>query len=227
MSQADFPDSPFNGDEFSYNGLFYIYQDGAWSRKTPAESVVTGPMFSGKGSLLSASASGSPVGLPADVTNGYGLKAQNSETTGTMWSDMPAETAYELDDIGDVSASSPSAGNVLRWTGSGWEASSSIYAGVLSQNTVTTDYTIAGSDMGGLLVVNSASAVTITIPTNSATPINTGRYMNILQAGAGQVTVAGAGVTVNGRTKLRTQHSLGTLVKRGTDTWVFMGDTVD
>lgn len=45
-------------------------------------------------------------------------------------------------------------------------------------------------------------------------------------AGAGQVTVGGAGVTINATPglKLRTQWSSATLIKRATDTWVAVGD---
>jgi hypothetical protein len=62
---------------------------------------------------------------------------------------------------------------------------------------------------------------------NSSVAFPTGSQINIIQTGAGQVTVAGAGgVTVNATPglKLRAQWSAATLVKRATDTWVLIGD---
>ena len=79
----------------------------------------------------------------------------------------------------------------------------------------------------GLIEINSANGTTLTIPLNATTPFPVGTSIDVLQVGAGQVTIAGAGgVTVNATPglKLRTQWSSATLFKRGTDTWVLMGD---
>ena len=96
----------------------------------------------------------------------------------------------------------------------------------LNQQTGTT-YTLATSDVNKLVELNNASAITLTIPTNAAVAgFNTGDQVNLLQTGAGQVTVGGASVTLNGTpgTKLRAQWSSATLIKRATDTWVIVGD---
>lgn len=89
-------------------------------------------------------------------------------------------------------------------------------------------YTLsATSERDSLIEVDSASATTITIPTNSAVAYPVGTSIDILQVGAGQVTIAGdTGVTVNATPglKLRAQWSSATLFKRATDTWVVMGD---
>lgn len=92
----------------------------------------------------------------------------------------------------------------------------------------TASYTLsATSERDSLIEVDSASATTITIPTNSAVAYPVGTSIDILQIGAGQVTIAGdTGVTVNATPglKLRAQWSSATLFKRATDTWVVMGD---
>jgi hypothetical protein len=83
------------------------------------------------------------------------------------------------------------------------------------------------SDVNKLVELNNAAAITLTVPTNSGTPgFNVGDQINLLQTGAGQVTVGGAGVTINGTPglKMRAQWSSATLIKRGTDTWVLVGD---
>lgn len=90
-----------------------------------------------------------------------------------------------------------------------------------------TTYTTVLADQGKMVELSNASAITLTVPTNASVAYPTGTQINLLQTGAGQVTVAGAGgVTVNATPglKLRAQWSSATLLKRGTDTWVLLGD---
>ena len=90
-----------------------------------------------------------------------------------------------------------------------------------------TTYTFVLTDRDDLVTASNGSAQTYTIPLNSSVAFPTGSLINLIQIGAGQVTVAGdTGVSVyssNGL-KLRTQYSLGTLIKLDTNTWVLIGD---
>jgi hypothetical protein len=67
---------------------------------------------------------------------------------------------------------------------------------------------------------------TLTVPTDASVAFPVGAQINLLQTGASQVTVGGAGVTINATPglKLRAQWSSATLIKRATDTWVLIGD---
>lgn len=106
-------------------------------------------------------------------------------------------------------------------------ANSAVLDIALVTNARTASYTLIAADGGKLIEVNSAGATTLTVPTNASVPYAIGTQINILQTGAGQITVAGAGgVTVNATPglKLRTQWSSATLIKRATDTWVLIGD---
>lgn len=90
-----------------------------------------------------------------------------------------------------------------------------------------TTYTFALTDANNTMVeFNNASAITATLPLNSSVAFPVGSQIQILQTGAGQVTVAAGGTTLNGTPglKLRAQWSSATLVKRASDTWVLMGD---
>jgi hypothetical protein len=95
-----------------------------------------------------------------------------------------------------------------------------------------TTYTFVLADADNKLVTASnASAQTYTIPLNSSVAYPTGTQLNLIQIGAGQVTVQGAGgVTVvsTGATsatpKCRAQYSAMTLIKSGTDSWYAVGD---
>ena len=94
-------------------------------------------------------------------------------------------------------------------------------------NQKTASYTTVLTDRDSLIEINSASATTLTIPTDASVNYPVGTSFDILQTGAGQVTIAGAGgVTVNATPglKLRTQWSSATIFKRAANTWVVYGD---
>lgn len=104
--------------------------------------------------------------------------------------------------------------------------------GVEAVNAQTgTTYTFVLTDKDDLVTASNASAQTYTIPLNSSVAFPTGSLVNLIQIGAGQVTVVGAGgVTVasTGATsttpKSRAQYSVITLIKAGTDSWYATGD---
>jgi hypothetical protein len=92
----------------------------------------------------------------------------------------------------------------------------------------TASYTLSAlTERDDLIEMSSASAVTLTIPTDSTLNFPIGTSLDILQTSTGQVTIAGAGgVTINATPglKLRTQWSSATLFKRAANTWVVFGD---
>jgi hypothetical protein len=97
-----------------------------------------------------------------------------------------------------------------------------------------TTYTFVLADADNKLVTASnASAQTYSIPTNATTAFPIGTQLNLIQIGAGQVTVSATtpGTTTvvsTGATsaspKCRAQYSAITLVKRDTDSWYAIGD---
>jgi hypothetical protein len=90
-----------------------------------------------------------------------------------------------------------------------------------------TSYTLVLADAGKLVTLNNAAAITLTIPTNTAVAFPIGTRIDLVQYGAGQVTVGGSGVTIRSsgsKLKLAGQYSGATLWKRGTNEWVLIGD---
>jgi hypothetical protein len=89
-------------------------------------------------------------------------------------------------------------------------------------------YTLVATDRGKLVEMSGGSANTLTVPLHSTIPYPTGTQIDILQVGSGQTTVAGAtvGVTINGTPglKIRAQWGGATLIKRGENLWVLIGD---
>ena len=97
---------------------------------------------------------------------------------------------------------------------------------LLNAQTGTT-YTTVLLDAGKLVTLSNASAITLTVPPSSSVAYAIGTSIDLVQTGAGQVTVAGgSGVTVNASPslKLRTQNSAATLIKVAADTWQLVGD---
>lgn len=91
-----------------------------------------------------------------------------------------------------------------------------------------TTYTLVAGDAGKNVTLSNASAITLTVPQDSAATIAIGSYIDLYQLGAGQVTVvAGTGATlrVSGLTaKARAQYSRLGLQKVSANTWSLFGD---
>src|SRR5690606_5837535 len=96
-------------------------------------------------------------------------------------------------------------------------------------NTQTgTTYTILEEDAGRTIRTTSGSAVTITVPSNSAQALPVGTQIEIRQAGTGQVElIPDVGVTLNVNAaltlQLERQHGTAYLHKVDTDEWDVSG----
>ena len=92
----------------------------------------------------------------------------------------------------------------------------------------TTAYTLVLGDAGKYVTLSNAASITLTIPANATVAFDVGTVVNVVQLGAGQVTIAGAvGVTVNSegsKLKLKGQYAVASLLKTATNTWVALGN---
>lgn len=146
---------------------------------------------------------------PTITTPTLTLAATSSTTSGRVSFDASADKLY----VGDGTQAVEFASSTL------------------ITNAQTASYTLALADKDKVVEVSNAAANTVTIPTNATAAFPVGTQVNIIQTGAGQTTISGtSGVTVNstGATaaspKLRAQWSSATAIKRGTDSWVVIGD---
>ena len=91
-----------------------------------------------------------------------------------------------------------------------------------------TTYSVVLSDDGKLLTCDNAASIALTIVPNSTAAFGIGTQINIMQLGAGTVTItAGAGVTLQSAgSKLKTdaQYAVATCLKIASDTWVVVGN---
>jgi hypothetical protein len=100
-----------------------------------------------------------------------------------------------------------------------------------SVNTQTgTTYTLVLTDNGKLVTLSNAAAITATVPPNSSVAFPIGTQIDVVQLGAGKVTLAqGAGVTINSvssNKSLSAQYAGGTLLKTATDIWLLTGSLI-
>jgi hypothetical protein len=196
-------------------------------------------LFDAKGDILVATSADTPGKLTVG-TNGQYLQADSSTATGLTWSTV---SGYLAPTLGSTSiASGATVTNVNGLTVNSTTIPSSVTlvstdatqtltnkiltAPIINLATITQggSYTLVLTDNGD--IVEMSGGGTLTVPTNASVAFPVGAQINILQTGASQVTVGGAGVTINATPglKLRAQWSMATLIKRATDTWVLVGD---
>jgi hypothetical protein len=195
-----------------------------------------------KGDLLVTT--GSALNRLAVGTNDYSLLADSSATNGVAWKQIPAA---------GIASDAVTTAKILNANVTAAKlASDSVETAKIVDNAVTqakladrvigsaeydnmtlnaqtgTTYTLVLTDAHKLVTLSNASAITLTVPTNSSVAFEIGDQVNLLQLGAGQVTVSGAGVTFRSegtKLKLKGQYAMATLVKIGTDEWVLLGNT--
>jgi hypothetical protein len=89
------------------------------------------------------------------------------------------------------------------------------------EHVVAGDYTLTLSDVARIVAFDSASAATLTVPSDASVAFPVGTVINVYRAGTGAVTIAGAaGVTVRNAGTVPAQFGERSLRKRDTDEWV-------
>ena len=209
----------------SENGI-YVTDAGAWARATPMDTwdehvgatvnVSEGTTYADTSWICTVDAGGTLE--TTDITFGSLGAVYSSATTTT-------EGVIELATDAEVATGTDTSRAV---TSSSAAAHYSPIERVTNDDT-STALNLAASDSGNIIFMNNAAANVLTIQTNATTPIDVDTQVDIAQEGAGATTVtAASGVTLNnvvaGSLTLSAQFSGGTLVKRATDTWVFIGD---
>ena len=177
------------------------------------------------------------VATPSDVTaDGGGITLKGATDKTFNWVDATDSwTSSENINLASGKDLKVNGTSVLSTTAGGFifTDGTQTKAGVPSLTTTfakTASYNLSTDGLSlrdGLIEINAAGGTTLTIPLNATTAFPVGTSIDVLQTGAGQVTVSGiAGVTLNYTpgNKLRTQWSSATLFKRAENTWVLMGD---
>jgi len=121
-----------------------------------------------------------------------------------------------------------SSGTVLSYIDNLGNFSGGVTMADLTISNKTANYTLTLADKNAMIVVDSASAVTITVPDNSSVAFPQGAQLHILRKGAGTVQVVAAGsASVVGAPGLflRATNSAATLIKlNASQSFVLVGD---
>jgi len=139
---------------------------------------------------------------------------------------VPSGTTAQRTDANGAIRYNSSTGRVEGYSDSIWRPIDQGSIVDINAQTGTT-YTLAFNDIGQLVTLDNASAITLTIPTNASVAFPIGTTINLYRKGAGSVTVGGASVTIrsaDSKLKLRAQYSTASLTKIGTDEWILFGD---
>ena len=107
------------------------------------------------------------------------------------------------------------------WNGTLWVQISN---GLIIDNSKSASFSLSTTDNNKIFLITSASAVTVTVP--NSLPV--GFSCQIIQGGAGAITLAGSSVTLyssNGLTSRATNSVVGIVLNTTTTGFVF-GDTI-
>ncbi len=210
--------------------LLQYYSGSAWV--SISAEAISGAIVA-KGDLIVGTAPSTVGRLPVG-SNGYYMIADSTTASGLSWAASTiADGTIVNASINASAAISYSKLNLVGLISESDLAAGAPRAGFRSvQNAATTtssNYTVQLTDLGKLVELNEASACTLTVPTNASVAFTVGDRIDVLQVGAGQVTITPVSgtVTINGYDgglKLNGQWAAATLIKRATNTWVAVGN---
>ena len=90
--------------------------------------------------------------------------------------------------------------------------------------------TLQLSDQNGIVTMENASPITLTVPTNASQAFPTRTEIHLIQLGAGTVTVSpDSGVTINStgnKRRINGQYAWAKLIKTGENEWFLYGDII-
>ena len=198
----DFPDSPTAGQTLTTAGRTWAYSGSRWIVVSTGVSVEVAANSVTSAKIVDGTIVADDIAANAVTT----AKILDSNVTAAKI----ANDAVTQAKIADRAVGSAELDNLT-----------------LNAQTGTT-YTLVLADAHKLVTQSNASAITTTIPPNSSVAFEIGDQVNLLQLGAGQVTVAaGAGVTIRSegtKLKLKGQYAAATCIKIGSDEWVLVGN---
>lgn len=135
-----------------------------------------------------------------------------------MFSDSVADVGSVIMEVGLVAPNMGASARISKWQ----------HAPVSKVNACVANYTLALTDLYAIIAMTSASATTLTVPSNASVTFPIGTKIYLVNYGAGIMTIAAAGgVTVSSSgSLLLAQNGSGVLYKTGTDQWLFTSGSV-
>ena len=222
--------TPTTSQVLLYNGTNWVNSASGGGTTTNALTIGTG--LSGTSFNGSAAVT---IAIDSTVATTSGTQTLTNKTLTTPTIDTPLFTLSTTSSTTDGRIAWDSTndkilvGGTLNSVSQAVEFASSTLT--ISTPTFTTNaYTVVLADKDKWLELsNGATAGTLNIPTDATANFAIGTQLNIIQTGAGQITIAAVTpgtTTVNGTPglKLRAQWSAVTIIKRAANSWVAVGD---
>ena len=219
------------GDAYIVSPNVYIWdeQNSVWVNSGPfvgptgpiGTTGPTGPASTVTGPTGPTGPSGGPTG-PTGPTGAKG-DAGNTGATGATGVTGPTGAASTV-----TGPTGPTGPSVTGPTGStGPTGAQGVWDTAQTIDVKSDNYTLVLADAGKLIRCTKSTSMTILIPTNAAQAYSVGQRVDVMQYGAGQVTVSpDTGVTLRftPTNKLRATYSTASIIKIATDEWVLAGD---
>lgn len=233
---------------FTITNSWGIYQEGTQENNYFAGNVIVGSTTVGSYKLdvtnnFRVNTGTVPVAIESFSNPGIGTVASvySTGTNSTIAFGSQANDTYLVGGyvfIGNQSAKFMIQADTLTGGYDGWGSIGSsakymkeVYTNYLVDkvnfNRQTASYTLVSGDRSKVIEMNVGSANTLTVPTNASVAFPVGTKITIIQYGAGQTTIGGAGVTFRSRSswlKISAQYGRVQLIKVGTDEWYVLGD---
>ena len=232
LLQADNPTGTA-GQGYIVSPNLYIWdaQNSAWINAGPFVGPIgptgaTGPGVTGPTGATGVTGPTGPSGGPTGPTGPTGAASTVTGPTGPQGNaGATGPTGAASTVTGPTGATGPSVTGPTGSTGPTGAQGTWDTAQTISVQADT--YTLVLGDAGKLIRCTKATAMSIIIPTNAAAAYSIGQRVDIMQYGAGQVTVSpDTGVTLRSTptNKLRATYSSASIIKIGTNEWVLAGD---
>jgi len=165
---------------------------------TAGNNAVLKSLIDAKGDLVVGSADNTVARLAAG-TDGYYLKANSTATSGLEWASIP--TINNLDDIGDVTITTATSGDLLKWSGSAWvnAAGYALLASPALTGTPTAPTATAAANTTQIATTEFVTTANA-LKANLANPTFTGTLTANIVTITGNLTVSGTTTTLNTET---------------------------
>jgi hypothetical protein len=222
------------GDAYIVSPNVYIWDDqnSAWVNSGPfvgptGSTGPTGPSVTGPTGPTGSQGPTGPEGGPTGPTGATGA-AGDTGPTGPTGASVTGPTGPTGEASTVTGPTGPTGPSVTGPTGAGGPTGAAGTWDTVQPIEVKSDtYTLVLGDAGKLIRCTKGTAMSIIIPTNAAEAYSIGQRVDVMQYGAGQVTVSGdTGVTLRftPTNKLRATYSTASIIKIATDEWVLAGD---
>ena len=233
----NFPDSPTLNQEFDSGNITFVWNGTSWDAKrildgASAYEVAVNNGFVGTeqewlDSLIAVVSASLPLSynsgtkdIAIDLSE-YDTSSEVTSKISTAISNLVDSAPSSLDTLNELAAALDDDANFATTVTNQIATKEPL---LKLENVVTTNYTLAYSDISKVIAVNNSSSAIITVPSNASVAFPVGAIINVYSMTDQLVSVAGAsGVTVRNAGTIDGQYSEISLRKRASDEWVASG----